>query len=113
MVSRAKRIWTTKYVRDTFTVTGFRNWKAAKDNSKGFQQHSSSEMHIEVRDAHAVFIGLKPDLADTLFDSRKKQMMAGRKAMMTLFDAVKRWREMVHHSEVTRPKTVSSVKYYD
>ena len=46
-------------------------------------------MHIEAKDAHAVFIGLKPDLAEKFFDSRKKQMMAGRKAMMTLFDAVK------------------------
>ena len=46
-------------------------------------------MHIESKDAHAVFIALKPDLADMFFDSRKKQMMAGRKAMMMLFDAVK------------------------
>ena len=71
-----------------FTLTGFRNWKAAKDIKKSFRQHSSSDMHIEAQKAHAVFTGIEPDLGDMLIDYRRKQRAIGRKAMMALFDTV-------------------------
>ena len=86
----SKRVWRTRFVRDTYTIAGFRNWKMtqANDTTRGFWQHFPSEMHIEAeaRNAHTVFMVLEPDLGDMLIDCRKKQRATGRKAMMLLFD---------------------------
>lgn len=63
-----------------FTVAGFKNWKAAKDRTKGFKQHSSSHIHIvEARNICTVFMGQVPDLRDMLIDWRKKQRVTCRR----------------------------------
>ena len=83
-----RKFSTTKKLRDTFTVSGFNDWKHALEKSRGFQQHEASYAHIEAVRAKAIFVGNIQGLDLQLNATKGLQRVHGIIAIKCVVDAI-------------------------
>jgi hypothetical protein len=60
-------------VSDTFSKTGFTNWKKALEKKAGFLQHAESKAHSNAEQAYRQFVAMKP--IDTLLSDEKQRQL--------------------------------------